>query len=493
MSRGLFSRKPRISRTSRTSRTSRPPRIIKAAFLLLAICSAASMKGQEFDKWFADSTLRLDYVFAGNAKSEHIFFEQAFSSPRWAGRKARLAESFLRGNGQIVMRDHQSGETLFAHSFSTLFQEWKATEEAQRVDKAFETSYNVPFPRQAVDVTVTLFDFHNRPSATMTHTVDPKDILIRPMGNSGIPHYYIWKGGNKTVTEEKPESRNFMPTETSLDAGVDITGCIDLAIVAEGYTEQQMGKFYHDCERVVDALFAHEPFTSLKNRFNVVAVASASQESGPSTPHLGHWRHTAAATHYDTFYSNRYLMSQDIHHIYDLLAGVPFEHIIVLVNSDTYGGGGIYNQLNVSTSDHPTFRQVLVHEFGHGYAGLGDEYAYGDDPETMYPADTEPWEPNLTTLHDFKSKWADMVPQGTAIPTPADPSVPDYRQLRSDEDRKRLNGATQVVGVFEGGGYQTHGVYRPAQECRMKINEVEHFCPVCTKAIIDITDFYTSH
>ena len=474
--------------------------------ILLTLCTVYSAKGQQFDKWFADSTLRLDYIFAGNAKSEHIFFEQAYSTPRWAGRKARLAETFLRGNGQLVVRDHASQQTLYVHSFSTLFQEWKATEEARHVDKAFETSYNVPFPRKPVDVTVTLFDFHGNASSTMTHTVDPTDILIRPLGPAVIPHYYVWKGSALSSVERAaspqptspaspaaPASRNFTPSDTDPDADVDITACIDLAIIAEGYTEQQMGKFYHDCGRVVDAIFAHEPFTSLKNRFNVVAVASASQDSGPSVPHQGRWQQTAAATHYDTFYSNRYLMSQDIHRIYDLLAGVPFEHIIVLVNSDTYGGGGIYNQLNVSTSDHPTFRQVLVHEFGHGYAGLGDEYAYGDDPETMYPADTEPWEPNLTTLHDFQKKWAVMVPKGTAIPTPLDPSVPDYRYLRTDEDRQRLNTATQRVGVFEGGGYQTHGVYRPAQECCMKINEVEHFCPVCTKAIIDITGFYTSH
>ena len=464
--------------------------------MLLALCTVFSARGQQFDKWFADSTLRLDYIFAGNADSEHIFFEQAYSSPRWAGRKSRLAETFLRGNGQLVVRDHETLETLYTHSFSTLFQEWKAEEEARHVDKAFETSYNVPFPRKPVDVTVTLFDFHGQETATMTHTVDPTDILIRPMGKTGIPHYYVWKGGAATHADNGlpvATSRNFIPTETDLDAGVDITGCIDLAIVAEGYTEEQMGKFFHDCERVVDAIFAHEPFTSLKNRFNVVAVASASRESGPSVPSKGRWRNTAAATHYDTFYTERYLMSQDIHRIYDLLAGVPFEHIIVLVNSDTYGGGGIYNQLNVPTSDHPTFRQVLVHEFGHGYGGLGDEYDYGNEAETMYPADTEPWEPNLTTLHDFQKKWADMVPKGTAIPTPLDPSVPNYRQLSTDDDRQRLNAATQRVGVFEGGGYQTRGVYRPAQECRMKINEVELFCPVCTKAIIDITDFYTSH
>jgi hypothetical protein len=169
-------------------------------------------------------------------------------------------------------------------------------------------------------------------------------------------------------------------------------------------------------------------------------------------------------THYDTFYSQRYLMTEQMHRLYDVLAGVPFEHIIVLVNSAIYGGGGIYNQLLVTTTDHPTFAQVLVHEFGHSYAGLADEYFYDDGFETMYPADTEPWEPNLTTKVDFSQKWADLLP----------------------DPKGRL-------GLFEGGGYQTKGVWRPSEDCRMRTNESPDFCPVCTRAIIRITDFYTSH
>jgi hypothetical protein len=206
---------------------------------------------------------------------------------------------------------------------------------------------------------------------------------------------------------------------------------------------------------------------------------------------MGIWKQSACGTHYDTFYTDRYLMTSDIHHIYDLLSDVPFEHIIVMVNSATYGGGGIYNQITVTTSDHPTFKPVLVHEFGHAYGGLGDEYDYGDDMANQYNSETEPWEPNLTTLVDFASKWADMVPAGTPIPTPK-VDIPYFRTARTAEEWALINAVSQRVGVFEGGGYQTHGVYRPAQECRMKINEVQYFCPVCTRAIRRITDFYTA-
>lgn len=397
---------------------------------------------QSFDDWFDDCTLRLDYVLAGDNRSQHIFFEQAQATTRWAGRKSRLTEVPLRGNGQLRLKDHATGQLLYVHTFSTLFQEWQATEEATQVKRAFETSYQVPMPRQTVDVTVTLTDFHDKVVGELTHTLNPKDILIRRIDGTDIPYSYVWKG----------------------DSALNLTSCIDLAIVAEGYTEAEMPKFERDCQRAVEALFSREPFLSLKNRFNVAAVASLSQDSGPSIPHEGHWSRTAVGTHYDTFYSDRYLMTERMHRLYDVLAGVPFEHIIVLVNSAVYGGGGIYNQVLVSTTDHPTFWQVLVHEFGHSYAGLGDEYYYDDGYETMYPADTEPWEPNLTTKVDFQQKWGDMLP---------DPAG--------------------RVGLFEGGGYQSKGVWRPSEDCRMKTNESPDFCPVCERAIIRITDFYTSH
>ena len=254
-----------------------------------------------------------------------------------------------------------------------------------------------------------------------------------------------------------------------------------------------MDKFYKDCQRAADAIFSHEPFKSMKNRFNVVAVGSVSNESGPSEPGKGIWHDTVLRSHYDTFYSDRYLTTSAVHKLFDLLSGVPFEHIIVLINTSRYGGGGIYNQWMCSSSDHATFKQVLVHEFGHSYAGLADEYNYGDNHVEWYPADTEPWEPNITTLKDFNKKWKDLIAPGTPIPTTTNNNQQTSRPTNTQQGgtREDLNAKTKRVGVFEGAGYMARGAYRPAELCRMNVNEVEDFCPVCTRAIIGITDFYT--
>lgn len=470
---------------------------ILKSLLMLLLFATNSIHAQDFDQHFEDATLRLDYIFAGDINEQHIFLQQMYKQDKWAGRKSRLAEKFLNGNGQLTVRSHATQKVLYVWTFSTLFQEYLQYDEAKEVKRAFQASYNIPYPKEAVDVTLSMTNNHQKVVCEMTHTVNPKDILIRKIGDNGIPFHYVWKGNQQATATVKQDSyarRDYVASEYDPFAGVDLTGCVDLAIVAEGYTEAQMGKFYADCQRAADALFEREPFKSLKNKFNVVAVASPSKESGPSVPHRGIWHTTPANSHYDTFYSDRYLMSQDMHKIYDLLSGVPFEHIMVLVNSDTYGGGGIYNQVTFSTSDHPTFKQVFVHEFGHSYGGLADEYAYDDMSEPWYPADVEPWEPNITTLHDFNSKWADLMPKKQPIPTPLDPKVPDFKKVSKDDVKamEALNKCTQVVGVFEGAGYQTKGCYRPAQECRMKINEVLDFCPVCTRAINQITEFYTA-
>lgn len=433
--------------------------------------TATFVSAQNFDTYFEDNTLRLDYILSGDTSSQSIQLERLVKQPRWAGRKARLAETFLKGDGQLYVRDHATGTLLYTHTFSTLFREWLLYAEAQHTRRAFENTFLVPFPKQKVDITLNLTDSHQKVIASITHTVDPADILIRHLGfseNARMPYRYTHLSGN-------------------------ITDCVDIALVAEGYTAAEMDKFYKDAERATEALLGHEPFTQLKNKFNIVAVATPSEVSGPSIPHEGVWHNTAVNTHYDTFYMQRYLTTSEVHHLYDLTAGIPLEQVIILVNTSIYGGGGIYNQWMTCAADHATFKQVLVHEFGHSYAGLADEYDYGESTDTFYPADVEPWEPNITTLKDFSLKWADMLPAGIKIPTPP-VVIKGYEPKKpcSEKVMKKVQQCTSMIGVYEGAGYQTTGAYRPAPLCRMKVNEVENFCPVCTRAIHRITDFYTA-
>lgn len=437
---------------------------MKQIITIIMLALATMAGAQTFDEYFEDNTLRLDYVLGGDSAAQYIQLSQLYKQKQWAGRRNRLAETYLLGNAQINVFDSATGKLIYVHTFSTLFQEWLNETEATQMKRAFEASYNIPFPKRPIDIRVTLTDNHNKICAMLTHHVDPTDILIRPIGDNGIPYKYIQKNG-------------------------DVSECVDIAIVAEGYTTTEMDKFYRDSQRAADAIFSHEPFKSMKHRFNVVAVGAVSNESGPSEPGRGIWHDTVLRSHYDTFYSDRYLTTSAVHRLFDLLSGVPFEHIIVLINTPRYGGGGIYNQWMCSSSDHATFKQVLVHEFGHSYAGLADEYNYGDNHVEWYPADTEPWEPNITTLKDFDKKWKDLIPAGTPVPTP--PTINNYQQTRTTMSSEELNKKTQRVGVFEGAGYMARGAYRPAELCRMNVNEVEDFCPVCTRAIIGITDFYT--
>lgn len=422
----------------------------KIGLLLISLCMAMTAFAQNFNDYFADKTLRLDYIFTGNAAKQEICVDEICSLPSWAGRKHHLAELPIEGNGQLVVKDLQSGQIIYKTSFSSLFQEWLETDEAQQTVKGFENTFLIPYPLRPAEVEITLFDMRRNVQASLKHVINPDDILIHRKGLSHItPHKYLLQSGSAEQ-------------------------CIDVAILAEGYTPDEMETFYQDAAIACESLFAHEPFKSMKSCFNIVAVASPSQDSGVSIPRLGEWKHTAFSSHFSTFYSDRYLTTSRVKSIHDALAGIPYEHIIILANTEEYGGGGIYNSYTLTTAHHPQFRPVVVHEFGHSFAGLGDEYFYDDDVMSgMYPLDIEPWEQNLTTRVDFTSKWEDMLAPNTPIPTPSDKSK------------------HYPVGVYEGGGYSSKGVYRPADDCRMRTNSYPTFCPVCQRAIKRMIDFYT--
>lgn len=434
------------SATLLSPRCSVSRRITTALLLLLAVIAQA----QDFDQNFTLNTLRIDYTFSGNADRQDIYVDELCRLPGWYGKRNRLAELPVEGNGQITVKSHATQEVIYRNSFSTLFQEWLSYDEAKTQKKSFENVFLVPMPKDTVDITVNLMNNRHEVMATLTHTVVPTDILIHHKGE-----------------------RNVTPYEVLLQPA-DTAHCIHIAYVAEGYQEEEMPTFLKDARIAMEALFSHEPFKSLRDRFEIIAVKSPSKDSGTSEPRRGIWRETALQSHFDTFYSDRYLTTLHLKQLHDWLAGTPYEHIIVLVNTEEYGGGGILNSYNLSMTHHPKFRPVVVHEFGHSFAGLADEYAYEQEQIPMYPADVEPWEPNITTMVDFESKWRDMMATSTPLPTPDNIMY------------------AHAIGAFEGAGYSLKGVFRPTHDCRMRTNENPEFCPVCQRAIRRLIDFYTA-
>ncbi len=425
-------------------------RLISAFALLL--CSLV-LDAQE-------QTLRIDYIFSGTDKASEISLDRMYSFDGWAGRRVNLDSVPVKGNGQISMTDLATGKVLYRLSFSTLFQEWQTSEEATFVRKSFENTFLLPMPSEKALVKVELYDSKGVVAASLKHVADPSDILVRHLSPAAPDHRYILKSGD--------------PAEK-----------IDVAVVAEGYTADEMEKFYEHAQVAVDAILAHAPFGQYKDRFNFVAVALESKDSGVSVPREDLWLDTAVGSHYDTFYMDRYLTTTCVKMMHDKLCGIPYEHLVVLANTDTYGGGGIYNSYTLTTALHPAFKPVVVHEFGHSFAGLGDEYYYETEENVaFYHHDSEPWEQNITTLYDFESKWNDMLPKIVRIPTPA-PEGTVWSLIEEGASPE------SQIGVYEGGGYQTKGVYRPYPDCRMKTNGAPVFCPVCQRAIARIIEFYT--
>lgn len=420
--------------------------VLVISFFLATLVTCA----QDFDNYFINKTLRVDYTFSGDSKSQTVALDQLSQLPQWTGRRHNLSQVLREGNGQVKVIDLQSGKCIYMEAFSTLFQEWLTITEAETVKKSFENTFLVPFPKNKVSIEISLRERDGTYRKAIQHIVDPADILIKKKGLKNIaPYSVIHEGGpaNKSV---------------------------NVVILAEGYTASEMDKFRKYAQISCEQILAHAPFDKLKDRFNFYAVETVSLETGVSVPRENIWKQTAFSSHFDTFYSDRYLTTSNVRDIHDAIAGIPYAHIIILANTDVYGGGGIFNSYTLTTTGHPDFKPVVVHEFGHSFAGLADEYYYDSDVlDNTYPHSVEPWEPNITTLVNFSFKWKDMLSTGTKIPT----DVKDATKYK--------------VGVYEGAGYSAKGIYRPALDCRMKTNTCKEFCPVCQRAIEQLVKFYT--
>lgn len=421
----------------------------KILALLIIMQGAFTLFAQNYDDYFTPNRLRIDLVFAGNAKQQNIYLDGLAKEDNWSGSKINLKDPFNYGEYYLEVKT-PAGETIYSKGFNTLFQEWRTTEEALEVSKSFNSSYVIPFPKEKVNLIVSeRVKETGKFSPIFNFTIDPQDKLI----NSG-------------------KNNNFAVTEIINNGSSDKK--VDLLFIAEGYTADEMDKFRKDAAKFAKYLFELEPYKTRAKDFNIWAVESVSQESGTDIPHHDIWKNTVANSNFYTFRTDRYLTAPDQKLISQIASNAHYDALYVIVNTEKYGGGGIYNYYGLSMADHATEAPVFVHEFGHSFAGLGDEYynsetAYND----FYNLKTEPWEPNITTLVDFDSKWKDLIEPGTPVPTP--------------NDEKYLN----VTGLFEGGGYLNKGIYRPYYECRMKNNTAQGFCPACVRAINRMIDYYT--
>lgn len=423
--------------------------INKLCILIAFLMSFCNISKAQYDVYFTDQQLRIDYYIFGNSDSCHYALDKYVVEPKWGGTRSNLIDSLNYGDYLFEVMLHDSDVVIYSRGYCNLFGEWQTTAEAESVTRGFNESVIMPYPKIIVDVVFYLKDYNGQLVEKMRLTVDPENYFIHETNRH--PHSIFNVHGDYA-----PEK------------------AVDIVILPDGYTAEEMGKFVKDCEFFRESLFSYEPYITYKDKFNIRAVMAPSKDSGVSIPGEDIWKNTAVNCSFYTFDSERYCMSYDNQSIRNLAGMVPYDQIYILVNSSKYGGGGIYNFYCVSSTDDHFSSDVIIHEFGHGFAGLGDEY-YEDDTsyEGFYNLNIEPWEPNLTTLVDFESKWKDMMKSKTPIPTPMDKKYADE------------------IGVFEGGGYEAKGVYRPKKDCLMKTFVGDTFCEVCQRAIERMILYYT--
>jgi hypothetical protein len=444
----------------------------------------------------AAQTMRVDFYHTGNAKEERFSLDRVVLEPLpWPGNPSRPLDDTNRGKYFFEVVDRASGRVLYSRGFSSIYGEWETTGEAQTIDRTFEESLRFPAPAAPVRIVVKKRDARNVFRDAWTLTIDPADkfVLRNTAANAG-PLIKLHEAGDPATT-------------------------LDFLVLGDGYTAAERGKFERDARRLVTTLFATSPFKERERDINVWGLVPAAAASGISRPSQGIYRRSPVGATYDAFDSERYVLSFENKTFRDIAANAPYEVVEILVNSATYGGGGIYGLYSTVAADSVWAPYIFVHEFGHHIAGLADEY-YTSDVAYLPAADrVEPWEPNATALLDPAAlKWKDLVSPGLAIPTPwPKEEFEEYtkaiqqrrRQIRAANrpesemdalfreeeahDTRLLNEGPNAhrVGAFEGANYEARGYYRPQLDCIMFTRDNVPFCAVCRRAIEQILDLYS--
>jgi hypothetical protein len=449
----------------------------------------------------APRTLRVDYYHTGSSHEEWFSLDRIVLEPlEWPGNLNKTIDESQLGDYRFEVREQTTGKLLYSRGFNSVFGEWKTTEEALHGNRTFSESLRFPMPDEPVEVSL------KERAGSGVHQ-DPQE---------------AWKEVWKTVVDPKDKfidrSRPPSPgTLLELQKMGDPATKVDLLVLGDGYTAAERGKFERDARRFMEALFSTPPFREHQKDFNVWGLCPAAEESGVSRPSSGIYRRSPVGASYDTFGTERYVLTTGNRALRDVASFAPYEFIEILVNGQTYGGGGIFNQYATVAIDNLWAGYVGVHEFGHQFAGLADEY-YTSDVAYLPPATkTEPWEPNVTALLDRANlKWKDLVAAGTPVPTPWNQEEFDRFERDIQRQRKELRAAGKAeaeidelfrkqrekedamlgsekyagkIGAFEGANYEAKGYYRSEVDCIMFTRYMK-FCAVCRRAIERVIGMY---
>jgi hypothetical protein len=466
---------------------------MRSRFFLAALLVAASAFAAPFEERFLDKTMRVDYFHTGDHGREIVALDRVVSDGPWPGSRTNLIDATNLGKYYFEVVDRSTNQVIYSHGFASVYGEWETTDEAKERARTFHESIRFPWPKNPVQVVLKKRDDENAFQQLWSTVIDPQSRFVNkadltPLGK-------VW-----TVFENGPASQK-----------------VDLLVIGEGYTAAELPKFHKDVQRMVGKLFDTEPFKSRRSDFNVRAIDLPAGSSGVHRPRTNDDRRTTVGAEYNIFDSERYVLTLDNRALRDVASAAPYDFLEILVNEKQYGGGGIFNDQATAAVDTGFAEYVFVHEFGHHFAGLGDEYYTSDVAYATGVEHPEPWEPNLTA-DGAHPKWMELVDKGTPLPTPWDKEAFEAHSREYQAERRKLRNAnvpeTEMdklfrreeewetkflgsqtyagkVGAFEGAGYEAKGLYRPQADCIMFTRDQVGFCRICNRAIQRIIDLYS--
>ncbi|UCH98586.1 MAG: peptidase M64 [Candidatus Aminicenantes bacterium] len=444
-------------------------------FLFLYLFLVAFIQvNAEFRDYFVNKTMRIDYYHTADKTTEIITIDKIYlqgpGTGIWAGNPNALIDTFDNGQYYIKVYDEATGQLIYSKGFNSYCGEYITTDMADKgIKKTYHETALIPYPKKKIKFTLERRDKQNQLHPLFERVIDPTSIDIRkePL-IGGVTVFDILRNG--------PSHKK-----------------VDLAIVAEGYTNAEEEKFKKDLETIIEVFFNQEPYKSHKDHFNVYGVFKPSPDSGADEPTHSIYKNTAVGASFNALGLYRYMLTEENRALRDIAAHAPYDTLVIMVNTKRYGGGGIYNTYCLFSLEEEWYAYVLLHEFGHSFAGLADEYyssvvAYNE----FYPQGVEPTEPNITALLDPQNlKWKHLVTKRTKIPTPWEKEK--YEQMNGLQKRAHLakKEFQNQVGVFEGAGYSSEGLYRPMANCIMFSRANIPYCKVCEEAIIKVIQHYT--